>query len=321
MNEFELINRYFNQPCLTEPFDATEDVVLGIGDDCAVVSIAEGLQLVQSIDTLVEGVHFSVGIDPVLLGWRVLAVSVSDLAAMGAKPHSFTLALTLPKPDTEWLAGFCRGMAECAGHCPIPLIGGDTTCGPLTISLHVQGVVPAGGALLRNGAQVGDTIYVSGTLGDAGGALPMVLQGVSIDDAKNDIERFLLERYYRPQPRLRLGQWLREHGATAAIDVSDGLLGDLAHILRSSGCGAELKSSALPLSPALCAVYSDEKARSLALTAGDDYELCFTASDKTFDVSRSPMQVTAVGTITKQPGLYVNGQMSDLEQGGFRHFS
>lgn len=321
MNEFELIGRYFNQPCLTGPFSAVEDVILGIGDDCAVVSVAEGFQLVQSIDTLVEGVHFSVGIDPVLLGWRALAVSVSDLAAMGAKPHSFTLALTLPKLDTEWLTGFCQGMAELVSHCSIPLIGGDTTCGPLTISLHVQGVVPVGGALLRHQAQPGDTLYVSGTLGDAGGALPMVLQGASIDDAQNDIERFLLERYYRPQPRLKLGQWLREHGATAAIDVSDGLLGDLTHILQSSGCGAELESSALPLSPALCAVYSDEKARSLALTAGDDYELCFTAPDKTFDVNRSPMPVTAIGKITKQPDLYVNGQMSDPEQRGFRHFS
>lgn len=321
MNEFELIGRYFNQPYLTGPFGAAGDVLLGIGDDCAVVAVAEGLQLVQSIDTLVEGVHFPAGIDPMLLGWRALAVSVSDLAAMGARPHSFTLALTLPKPDHEWLEGFARGMADLAADCSMPLIGGDTTCGPLTISLHVQGVVPEGGALLRSRARPGETLYVSGTLGDAGGALPMVLQGVGIGGGQNESERFLLERYYRPQPRLRLGQWLRQHGATTAIDVSDGLLGDLAHILQSSGCGAELKSSALPLSPALCAVYSDAKARSLALTAGDDYELCFTAPDKTFDVSRSPVLITAVGKITASPGICVDGRMVDSEQSGFRHFS
>ncbi len=321
MNEFDLIARYFNQPALTGQPGCEGGVVVGIGDDCAVVSVPDGSQLVQSIDTLVEGVHFPAGIDPVLLGWRALAVSVSDLAAMGARPHSLFLALTLPKADKVWLEGFCRGMADLAKCCGIPLVGGDTTRGPLTVSIHVQGIVSAGSALLRNGARPGDTIYVSGSLGDAGGALPLVLQGAGISDGQNVSESALLERYYRPQPRLVLGQWLIEQGATAAIDISDGLLGDLGHILRASGCGAALSSDALPLSEALCSVYPQEQARSLALTAGDDYELCFTAPAATIAEHHAPLSIVAIGTIVEQPGIRLDGQLIDPAEGGFRHFS
>ena len=321
MNEFDLIARYFNQPALTGQPGCEGGVVVGIGDDCAVVSVPDGLQLVQSIDTLVEGVHFPAGIDPALLGWRALAVSVSDLAAMGAKPHSFFLALTLPKADTVWLEGFCQGIADLAKRCGIPLIGGDTTRGPLTVSLHVQGIVSVDSALKRNGARPGDTVYVSGTLGDAGGALPLVLQGAGISDGKNVSESVLLERYYRPQPRLALGQWLAEQGATAAIDISDGLLGDIGHILRASGCGAALNSDALPLSEALCAVYPEKQACSLALTAGDDYELCFTAPAATIAEHQAPVPIVAIGTIVEQPGIRLDGQLIDPAEGGFRHFS
>ncbi|WP_211828028.1 thiamine-phosphate kinase [Kistimonas asteriae] len=321
MNEFDLIARYFNQPALTGQPGCEGCVVVGIGDDCAVVSVPDGWQLVQSIDTLVEGVHFPAGIDPVLLGWRALAVSVSDLAAMGARPHSFFLALTLPKVDTDWLAGFSQGMADLAARCGIPLVGGDTTRGSMAISLHVQGVVSADSALKRNGARPGDTVYVSGTLGDAGGALPLVLQGAGIGDGKNASETALLARYYRPQPRLMLGQWLVEKGATAAIDISDGLLGDLSHILRASGCGATLNSDALPLSDALRAVYSEDQARSLALTAGDDYELCFTAPASAITESESPIPIVAIGTIVEQSGIRLDGQFVDSSDGGFRHFS
>lgn len=322
MTEPDLIEHYFNQSGLTGQPGCTGGVVVGIGDDCALVSVPDGWQLAQSIDTLVEGVHFPVGIDPVLLGWRALAVSISDLAAMGARPHSFFLALTLPRVDTDWLAGFCQGMADLAARCSIPLVGGDTTRGPLTISLHVQGIVSANQALRRNGARPGDTVYVSGTLGDAGGALPLVLKGATgIEDGKNASETLLLARYYQPQPRLTLGQWLVDQGATAAIDISDGLLGDCSHILQASGCGATLNSNALPISDALRAVYPEDRARSLALTAGDDYELCFTAPASAIAESGSPIPVVAIGTVVEQAGICLDGQFIDSSEGGFRHFS
>jgi thiamine-monophosphate kinase len=269
MGEFELIRQYFAAAACAR---VGGDVALGIGDDCALLSLPPGEQLAVSTDSLVAGVHFPDPCDPFLLGQRALAVSASDLAGMGATPIGFTLALTLPAADPAWLAEFARGLDAMAAGCDLRLIGGDTTRGPLSLTLTVFGRVPAGQALLRSGAQPGDLLCVGGELGDAAGALPLVL-GQQFADSPEAVA--LLARYWSPQPQLALGQALRGR-ATAALDISDGLLADCGHIARASGVALCIERDRLPLSDALRHVAGEAAALDCALAGGDDYRLAFT---------------------------------------------
>lgn len=312
MDEFELIRRYFVPLARAEQH---ADLLLGPGDDAAIQRLPPDTELVFSVDTLVEGVHFPRDYPAELLGWRSLAVATSDLAAMGADPVCFTLALTLPEASPDWLAAFARGLGKAASCFGISLAGGDTTRGALTLSLQVHGAVPAGQALLRNGASPGDLVCVSGTLGDAGEALNWLDHPAPGDNARQ-----LLERYHHPQPRLALGRALRGY-ASAAIDVSDGLLSDLGHILEASGVGATVDSDAVPLSAPLRAL-GGEDALAQALVAGDDYELCVTLPPPAWkqlpDAIRG--RLTVIGRIVEAPGLEVTGSASGQATGGYNHF-
>lgn len=266
MNEFELIRRYFAPQAL-----ARDDVVMGIGDDGAVVAVPAGMQLVIATDTLVEGVHFVQGADPGAIGHKALAVNLSDLAAMGAQPAWFTLNLTAPGADARWLQAFAQGLLQLARQHDVQLIGGDTTRGPLCITVTVCGFVPAGQALSRAGARPGDLIYVTGLLGDAGLGLLQELRKLALPE---DCVRVVLERLHRPTPRVAVGNALRGL-ASACIDISDGLVGDLGHLLAASGVGACLELKRVPVSPAYDAAFA-HVGWDVALAAGDDYELCFT---------------------------------------------
>lgn len=269
MGEFELIRHYFAAaPCA----QASEEVALGIGDDCALLALPPGEHMAISTDTLVAGVHFPDVCDPFLLGQRALAVSASDLAAMGARPVGFTLALTLPDVEADWLEAFARGLSQMAQSCSLRLIGGDTTRGPLSLTLTVFGGVPAGLALTRSGAREGDLLCVGGALGDAAAALPLVLGERSAEPC---VAEPLLARYWSPQPQLALGQALRGK-ATSALDISDGLLADCGHIARASGVRLLIERDALPMSAQLLGFFDVQNARQAALSGGDDYVLAFT---------------------------------------------
>lgn len=311
MGEFELIRRYF-QPLA----DGTgqDQLLLGPGDDCAIQRVSPGLDLVFSVDTLVEGVHFPSDYSPDYLGWRALAVAVSDLAAMGASPVCFTLALTLPDANQSWLKPFSEGLARASKAFGIALAGGDTTRGPLTISIQVHGTVESGRALYRSGAKPGDLICVSGTLGAAGAALDYLAAAAPSPD-----QLALLSRYHFPEPRLSLGQQLAGR-ASSAIDISDGLLADLGHILDASGAGARIDTGRIPMMAELVAL-KGENARNLALGAGDDYELCITIPPETFGTLDASVacELTVIGEITSEPGLQLSGPVSGVIQ-GYEHF-
>jgi len=293
---------------------------LGPGDDGSLLSVPHreneaDWQLAQSLDTFVADVHFPVHGDPFLIGWRCLALSASDLAAMGARPHSFFLGLTLPEAEPAWLEAFSRGLAALAGQLGLSLAGGDITRGPLALSIHVQGLVEKGRALTRSGARAGDSIYVGGTLGNARAALPFVLNEES---GHSRAARQLLASYWQPVPQIELGRWLLAQGATTAMDLSDGLVGDLPHILRASGTGAELRGSALPVSSALRATCG-ERAASMALAGGDDCVLCFCWPESLPAPAGSPVPLTRIGAVTDRAGqLLVDGEIPSV--GGFRHF-
>lgn len=316
MGEFELIRRYFAAaPCA----QGREGVALGIGDDCALLQPAPGQQLAVSTDTLVCGVHFPASCDAFLLGQRALAVSGSDLAAMGAQPLGFTLALTLPNADAAWLDGLARGLSQMAGACDIALVGGDTTRGPLSLTLTVFGQLPAGQALTRAGARVGDLLCVGGSLGDGAGALPLVLGEVDEQGAHAD---YLLQRYWAPQPQLALGQWLRGR-ATAALDISDGLLADCGHIAAASGVCLQIDLPRLPLSPALLAMAADS-ALTCALSGGDDYRLAFTLPAEQRDALQSQWpEAKVIGRVCAGQGvelLDAAGQVLQAPRAGYQHF-
>ena len=269
MGEFELIRNYFAAaPCA----QGGEGVALGIGDDCALLDVPFGEQLAISTDTLVAGVHFADPCDPFLLGQRSLAVAASDLAAMGATPLAFTLALTLPSVTADWLQAYARGLNLMAQACGLRLIGGDTTRGPLCLTLTVFGRVPTGQALTRSGARPGDLLCVGGELGNAAGALPLVLGQRS---AQPMISEPLLAHYWSPQPQLALGQALRGK-ATSALDISDGLLADCGHIALASKVGLEIELDRVPISLALEEFLGAGDAQQAALSGGDDYVLAFT---------------------------------------------
>lgn len=324
MGEFDLIARYFTRP--------VRRAALGVGDDCALLQPTPGMQLAVSSDMLVEGRHFFAGTNPQRLGHKALAVNLSDLAACGAQPLAFTLALALPRADEAWLAGFAQGLLALADAHSCELVGGDTTQGPLNICITVFGEVPAGQALLRSGAQVGDDIYVSGTLGDARLAL-LALQGhIELPPALIDASRLRLEQ---PTPRVALGQALRGV-AHSAIDVSDGLLGDLGHILHASGVGACIDAEAamqLIAAPAHSTgpkpVFDPELLRQCTLAGGDDYELVFTAPPARRDAVAAAAQASAtpvarIGSIEAAPGFRLiapdGTQLPAARYASFDHF-
>ncbi|NWA02897.1 thiamine-phosphate kinase [Pseudomonas gingeri] len=317
MGEFELIRNFFAAaPCA----QAGEGVDLGIGDDCALLSVPSGEQLAISTDTLVAGVHFSDPCDPFLLGQRALAVAASDLAAMGATPIAFTLALTLPHNEASWLQAFARGLNQMAQQCALRLAGGDTTRGPLSLTLTVFGRVPAGQALTRGGAQVGDLLCVGGELGNAAGALPLVLGQRSAVPA---IAEPLLAHYWSPRPQFALGLALRGK-ATSALDISDGLLADCGHIATASGVRLLVEREKLPLSAALLAFLGQTSARDAALSGGDDYVLAFTLPPAELPgVLLGHAAVRVVGQVVAGQGvalLDADGQDITPQVRGYQHF-
>lgn len=320
--EFDLIERFFAG---VGPLDKTAAVTLGMGDDCALLSMDGDDLLALSIDTLVAGRHFPLDADAADLAQRALAVTVSDLAAMGATPVAFTLAITLPSIDTQWLQAFSDGLRLAANSYAIPLIGGDTTQGPLTITLQAHGRVAVSSVLKRSGAMAGDSIYVSGTLGDAAAALAVIEHRLSVSDAERD---YLLGRFYRPVARIGLGQSLLGL-ASSAIDISDGLMGDLQHIAKASQLSARIECEQLPLSAVLQAVVSREQAIQYALSGGDDYELCFTAPPQHHRQlmalsSQLGIAVSRIGQVSNGEGVEcvdARGQVVPLAKPGYRHFS
>ncbi|TAK62003.1 thiamine-phosphate kinase [Methylobacter sp.] len=309
LSEFALIQRFFTRQRIKNP-----STRLGIGDDCALVSIPDGFELAITTDTMVENVHFFAGADPELLGHKLLAVNLSDLAAMGAQPVSVTLALTLPNVNESWLTAFAKSFLSLAERYSVDLIGGDTTSGPLTLTVQAMGLVPKGRALMRSAAQPGDFIYMTGFLGDAGLGLK-INQGYVCADPEAALTRF-----NRPEPQIEAGQALIGI-ANACIDLSDGLAGDLGHILEQSRVGACLDWKSLPLSNAVQSYINDTGDWRMPLTAGDDYELCFTVSPEQAD--KLTVAATKIGIIESQPGLRLNksGHIQPLEVKGFEHFS
>jgi len=301
LGEFDLIERYFRRP----PGQGARHTLVGNGDDCAILSPTPGCHLAISTDTLVEGRHFLSTVNPVRLGHKALAVNLSDLAACGARPRAFTLALTLPRVDEAWLAGFSKGLFALADAHDCELIGGDTTSGPLSIGITVMGEVEAGTALLRSGAQVGDDIWVSGFPGLARLGLEAFRDTLepSLSALDFKLARAALEQ---PEPRVSLGRALRTC-AHAAIDVSDGLLGDLGHVLQRSRVGAEMALDALPVHPVL-APRQLEQQLDCILAGGDDYELLFTAAvAQRAEVARRAQElgvlVSRIGRVCAEPGL------------------
>ncbi len=291
MGEFELIKRFFS------PAHYTADVCLGVGDDAAVVAVPDGQRLVVAVDTLVAGVHFPDNTAPGDIGWRALAVNLSDLAAMGATPRWFTLSLCMPESNEVWLAAFAAGLQEAASRFGVQLIGGDTVKGPLNISVQILGSVEADGWLSRAGARPGDVLFVSGIPGEAAGGLRVMLD--SLPTASVEAQH-LLQRFLRPEPRVALGRALRRV-ASAAMDVSDGLLVDLTKLCAASGCGARLSLEQLPQSTALRSMFGRERAEHLTLTGGDDYELLFTVPPQA--ATRIAVLAQTVGVICTPIGV------------------
>ena len=319
-DEYALIRRYFQD--LTA---ARDDVVRGIGDDAAVLTVPAGHELVVSTDTLVCDVHFPAATAPADIGFKSLAVNLSDLAAMGAEPRWATLALTLPAADASFLEPFCRGFAESARDQCVALVGGDLTRGPLSITVQIMGTVPAGAALLRSGARPGDQIWVTGELGSA--ALGLALVQGRHPGLGSEFDA-CVRRLNRPEPRVHAGLLLRDV-ASAAIDVSDGLFTDLNHVMRASGVGAQVELARLPLGAALMALSGEPERWQYALGGGDDYELCYTvpaaqAAGLAWRLQASGCAATCIGAVTTGTGvrwLSAGGAPVDFSGStGFQHF-
>ena len=318
MNEFEIINRYFNHR-IKNP-----NIVLGVGDDCSLLDLPTNTELALSVDTLIAGVHFPETAAPELIGERALCVAISDLAAMGATPIGFTLALSLPEAQPDWLQGFTDGLSRAAGYCDCDLVGGDTTKGHLTISIQVMGYVERGQAIRRSGARAGDTIFVTGYLGDGGAALAVIEQRWQVEAS---LASYFEDRFYRPHPKIHEGQKLLGV-ASAAIDISDGLLADLNHICVASQVDATLEIEQLPLSSFLRQHPDPQQIEQWALAGGDDYQLCFTVAEEKLAVlqaliDQTLIQATAIGKIVAGNGQVVctKGGQPIAPQGlGYRHF-
>lgn len=304
LSEFSLVYRYFSA------LGRGPGVDLSVGDDCAILRLAPGERLATSVDTLVSGVHFVEDMFPEDVGYRAVSVAASDLAAMGARPLGMTVALTLPEADELWLHAFSQGLAEAVAAFDLPLVGGDTTRGPLTITVQVLGGLPARQALLRSGARAGDALYVSGPLGDAAAGLAC-LAG-RWQPPPGQVE-YLLQRYQRPRARLELGLQLLGR-ASAAIDISDGLLADAGHIAAASGVRLVIDPDLLPLSPALLSRGDREQVLRWALAGGDDYELCFTLPPD----AEPPPGCTRIGAAVAGEGVDC-GLAIDIPA-GYQHF-
>ncbi|MCK8043528.1 thiamine-phosphate kinase [Shewanella sp. 1CM18E] len=318
MKEFQLIESFF-----TGRAQSRKDVVIGIGDDCAVVAPAANKSIAISCDTLVENVHFFPDMPAKDLGYKSLAVNLSDLASMGAEPAWMTLALTLPEVDEQWLAEFSEGMFEVAEYYGVALIGGDTTRGPRSITITINGQVPKDTGLTRSGANNGDWIYITGTLGDSALGLDILRGKVTVDKPDSD---YLIGRHYRPTPRVLAGQSLRML-ASSAIDISDGIMSDIQHIIKSSQVGAVINVDRLPLSDELKRSVELETALSYALTGGEDYELLFTVPE----AQKGALEMALVETgvrFTQVGQICTGGQLKLLNNNkpfeptnlGFEHF-
>lgn len=316
-NEFSLIEKYFQQQL------GGVGVALGIGDDAALLQPVEGHYLAVSVDTLVSGVHFPANADPELIAERALRVNLSDMAAMGAKPHWFTLALTLPGVDEYWLEGFSCGLFQVAQAHDCQLVGGDTTRGPLSITIQIMGSVVPQETLRRAGARPGDVVYVTGTLGDGAAALA-VIQG-ELQTGKSVFDYFMT-RFYRPDPCLQQAKLIKSL-ASAAIDISDGLLADLGHICRASGVGATVEWQRIPVSEALDKLAGPGQRRDWVLSGGDDYQLCFTVPpgavagvEKLIDQGR--LNASAIGTINdgREVACVNHGKPLAINRTGYQHF-
>jgi thiamine-monophosphate kinase len=319
MKEFELIKHFFTKQAVKR-----KDVVLGIGDDCAVLSPIENQNIVVTTDTLVAGVHFPFDTSPRAIGHKAVAVNLSDIAAMGAKPSWLSLAITLPDIDEAWITEFCEGVFELCEFYNVELIGGDTTQGPLSITITAQGLTPEGSYLSRSGAKSGDWLYVTGELGDAALALQQITGKVDIEEQFIDIIKNKLDY---PKPRVLAGQTLREY-ASSAIDLSDGLIADLGHICQASNVGANIVLDALPLSTIMRDSLLTDDAITLALSGGDDYELLFTVNEDNkvgmeTAMSHAGTKVTCIGQLNASQTISttLNNKPIPINTVGFEHFS
>lgn len=318
-SEFSLIKQYFSRQQVQR-----QDVDLAIGDDCALVQAPVNSQIAISTDSLVAGTHFLADADPKKVAYKALASNISDLAAMGATPSWVSLALTMPKPDEAWLEQFCDGFFELADRHQIQLIGGDTTKGPLSITLTIQGMVPQGKALLRSGAKAGDWLFVTGNLGDSAAGLEVIL---GERHSGSTLEKTLENRHYFSEPRVLAGQALRGL-ASSALDISDGLIADLGHILESSNVSAAIDVNKLPLSAELLDFCHDkETAQQVALSSGEEYELCFTVPEENKQYIESALahtdtKVTCIGQIQAGKGITLRDGDTELDWhlSGFDHF-
>jgi thiamine-monophosphate kinase len=319
MKEFQLIKQFFTKQTVKR-----KDVELGIGDDCAVLAPIENQNIVVTTDTLVAGVHFPFDTNPRAIGHKAVAVNLSDIAAMGAKPSWLSLALTLPDVDEAWLSEFCEGVFELCEFYNVELIGGDTTQGPLSITITAQGLTPQGSYLSRSGAKAGDWLYVTGELGDAALALQQITGKVDIEPQFTETIKNKLDY---PKPRVLAGQTLREY-ASSAIDLSDGLIADLGHICQASNVGANVVLDALPLSTIMRDSLLADDAIALALSGGDDYELLFTISEDNkvgmeTAMSHAGTPVTCIGQINTSQTISttLNNKPTPINTVGFEHFS
>jgi thiamine-monophosphate kinase len=319
MDEFQLIDRYFRELANDET-----SIILGIGDDAAILAVLPDEQLLVSTDTHVENVHFRAGADADKISYRAFASSASDIVAMGGRARWASLALTMPSADHRWLKKFTSGAAQALGGAGATLIGGDTTSGPLTITWNIIGTIAPGDALRRDGARVGDSIFVTGSIGGAAGALA---HGLIDNEPQDDVHKRLADRYWYPQPQYDFAPEIVGI-ASSCIDISDGLIADLAHIVHASGCGAEINMDNLPFSPGLIQLVGATVANRLAACGGDDYELCFTVPEQRKSLivelaSRKEVAVTEIGRITRGSEVKVldrNGAVVAIDKQGYKHF-
>ncbi|HSX50259.1 MAG TPA: thiamine-phosphate kinase [Cellvibrio sp.] len=319
-SEFQLIQQFFQREQAEQP---AEGVLLGIGDDCALLQIPTGKQLAVSVDTLVADVHFPADADPELIAERALRTNLSDLAAMGADPLWFTLALTLPEANEDWLRSFSRGLFKCAREYGIALVGGDTTSGPLTITIQVMGAALPQQTLRRDGANIGDFVLVTNLVGDGAAALAAIQNREVFADEHRE---YLQKRFYRPTPRLHESALIREF-ASSALDISDGLVADLQHICDASDLGAVIDVENVPLSAAVKSLNNDAQAYEWALAGGDDYELCFTVppekmADIAMLIAQGKLQATVIGEMIAGHKVICeyDGEPFELSKTGYQHF-
>lgn len=310
MSEFDLIAKYFQRDT------HRGDVLLNVGDDAAVLQVPANRRLVAAVDTIVEGVHFPIGTDAAAIGHRALAVNLSDIAAMGAEPAWITLSLSLPRRDEVWLSNFSRGLFALANRFSVALVGGDTVRGPLNVTVQALGLVENDRWLTRGGAKPGDAIFISGAPGEAAAGLQAIQK--SIPNSSMLIERFLW-----PEPRVELGRAIREI-ASAAIDVSDGLLADMGHIASQSGAAARIDLASLPISQVMSNLFDRNECERFALSGGDDYELLFTVPKNRLSLMKSlPIQCTQIGEVVEGSGVicHRSGQPVEFVNSGYDHFA